>query len=194
MFSQNVLAESPASCSLSFPLCTSEEGTRRPQKHVFFSEVVREAQVHQRPGQEVSARWLRIIQSWQEAETSPDPNQTAAPERELSLGRQGHKSVLHGKEACSAFTRREHSWWGRGKGSQILKGTCSLSSEDGYFTRRCGTQEKCSWLSRWSSLSSEAQGPHRSPESSERQKRKGSHWAPSAVSKDFWIIGPCFNY
>lgn len=84
MFSQNVLAESPASCSLSFPLCTSEEGTRRPQKHVFFSEVVREAQVHQRPGQEVSARWLRIIQSWQEAETSPDPNQTAAPERELS--------------------------------------------------------------------------------------------------------------
>lgn len=76
----------------SHSLCTSEEGTRRPQKHVFFSEVVREAQVHQWPGQEVSARWLRIIQSWQEAETSPDPNQTAAPERELSLGKQGHKS------------------------------------------------------------------------------------------------------
>ena len=34
---------------------------------------------------------------------------------------------------------------------------------------------------------------HLSPESSREGAREGSDWAPSAVSKDFWLMWPCFH-
>lgn len=146
MFSQNAPAESCyVSCGLSFPLSApvSSQEFSCPQNMSYSLKLSGKPKPSNGWGCKVSTRWWWIFQSSKEAETSPNPSPVVAPEKELSLGRQGHKGLLPWERSNSALTWGEQRW-GRGEGSPKLKRARSSSSRDGYFTQKCGTQ-KCSW-------------------------------------------------
>lgn len=112
----------------------------------------------------------------------PIPHPNRAPGR----GGQGHSH----KGKKTSLLLRESQANKEGKAPQNLKRTCSSSSKDGHFTQ--GPGEKCSWPG--SSSSPGTGGPHPSlTHQRGRKGREGKSWAPAAVSKDFWIIWPCFN-
>lgn len=107
-------------------------------------------------------------------------------EREPSLGRQGCKRSTHlGKNLAVLLPGRAELMRKRGRQPKSLRGLALQAAKMDVSHRSVGPGKKVPDPGPSSSFSSAAEGPHPSPESSKGEKGKGSHWASSAVSKDF---------
>lgn len=183
------------SCSFSFPLCTGRGNSVAPETGLVFWRYQRRPSPPMpqavKPIQE-DDKWLKVSRR-----LGPPSALTLSwpQEREPSLGRPGYKysHSSPGKESCCAFTGESRVDEEEGKASQILRGLALQAAKMDISHRSMGPGKNVPDPGPSSSFSSEAEGPHPSPESSKREKGKGSHWASSAVSKDFWIIWPSFN-
>lgn len=146
MFSQNALAETwYISCSLSYPLLApTKRELSGPRNRSCSLELSAKPKPTSDPGWEVSTRWLWIIQSHQEAETSPHPNLTVGLERELSLGRQECRCYCYLGAQALLLPRDSHADED-GKAIQHLTRTCPWHSRYRHFTQKYRMQGKCSW-------------------------------------------------
>lgn len=130
IFSQNALAESwYICCGLSYPLLAPTKGELSGPGDMSCSlELSAKPKPTSDPGWEVSPRWLWIIQSCKEAETSPHPNLTGQQE--------GQNLLSHGN-ASSASTQGESCWWRWGRQSNASRGL-ALDTETDTLHRSVG--------------------------------------------------------
>lgn len=137
IFSQNARAESWYNCcSLSYPLLTPAKGELSGPGDMSCSlEWSAKPKPTSDPGWEVSPRWLWLIQSCKEAETSPHPNLTRQQEV---------RNLLSHGNASSASTQGESCWW-RWEGNPMPQEDLLLTHRDRHFAQKRRTRGKCSW-------------------------------------------------
>lgn len=196
MFSHNAPAEScSVSCGLSFPLSApvSSQEVSRPQNMSYSLKLSGKPTPTNGPGWKVSTRWLWIFQRSKEAETAPDPSPVVAPREGTIIGqaRMKRHSPM-GRKPALLWLGENRGDEGEGKSTPSSRGA-SLWAARMDISHRSVRLRSVPGPGPSSSFSWGTEGPYPSPESSKSEKEKGSNWAQSTVSKDFWITWPCFN-
>lgn len=101
-------------------------------------------------------------------------------EREPSLGKRGCKCYSHlGKNLAVQLLGRAELMRKRGRQPKSSRGLSLQAATMDISHRSVGPGKNVPDPGPSSSFSSEAGGPHPSPESSKRENGKGSHWASS---------------